>query len=320
VNEYFLPNNLTASQAFKAAGQTAPAQYQPVALLYKPVLLGQTYTRFLNRKYNLDSEVTRTALVVEPDRRGVVRWENHLARPVDPDRLDRQADPQARFAALAAPLNDARLLTDMERDFVDWVYRASQIKVWANESLKVYAGPEVSPAEFRTQCAEAARAQRDAELAKVEREFERKLEAIQARLSKEERELDADEAELSQRRMEELGTHAENVLSLFGKRRKTLTTSLSKRRLTESAKSDVKESQEAIEDFKRQIAALDKEKDKALQDVNDRWGELANQITEIPLAPQKKDIRLDLFGVAWMPFHVIQAGGQTFELPGYGEP
>ena len=51
--------------------------------------------------------------------------------------------------------------------------------------------------------------------------------------------------------------------------------------------------------------------------VNDKWAEIATQISEIPIAAQKKDILLDFFGVAWMPYHLVKIDDQTFELPGF---
>ena len=88
VREYFLPNNLTFTQAFKAAGQAYPQEAFSQGLVYRPVILGQVSVRFLNRKYNLDFDWRNTALVANPDRRGVVRWENYTAPAVDPDALD----------------------------------------------------------------------------------------------------------------------------------------------------------------------------------------------------------------------------------------
>ena len=31
----------------------------------------------------------------------------------------------------------------------------------------------------------------------------------------------------------------------------------------------------------------------------------------------KKDVLIELFGVAWMPFHVIKIGEEMVELPGF---
>jgi hypothetical protein len=193
------------------------------------------------------------------------------------------------------------------------------VSVRANEALKLYAGPEVSSAEFRTQCTDAARQGRDAELRKVTATFDARLRGLQEKQVREERELAGDQTELSQRKMEELGTHAENILGIFGGRRsRRLSSSLSKHRLTEQAKADVDESVQAIADFRKQIADLEAQREQALAEVNTAWGEIANQITEIPITPYKKDVLLDLFGVAWMPYHVIKMGDEVEELPGYG--
>jgi hypothetical protein len=121
--------------------------------------------------------------------------------------------------------------------------------------------------------------------------------------------------------MEEVGTHAENIFGLFTGRKSSrrLSSSLSKRRMTAQAKADVEESQDAIEELKKGIAALEKEKAQALEEVQSRWGEIANEVSEITVSPLKKDILLDLFGVAWRPCHVVKVGGKIEELPGYGE-
>lgn len=317
VAEYFLPNNLTLTQAYKAAGSDYPQGALQQGLQYRPVLLAQANIRFSNRKYNLDYELQRTALVIDPDRRGVVRWDDYLDAPVDPSRLDSQPDPRARFATLEAPLSDAKTIKSLEKDFQDWAYRATQVMVKANEDLKVYAGPEISQAEFRKMCADAAREERDKELRKVSDSYDRKIESIQNKLGREERELKEDEEELSQRKMEELGTHAENIFSLFSGRRRRMSTSFTKRRMTAQAKADVEESVDAIEDYKKQIAELEKEKTQELQEVNNRWGEIANQVSEIPISPYKKDVLIDLFGVAWLPYHLVQKGDKESELPGY---
>jgi hypothetical protein len=79
----------------------------------------------------------------------------------------------------------------------------------------------------------------------------------------------------------------------------------------------VQESRDAIEEMKKQIAAIEQEKAQALEQVDDRWGEIANQVDEIELAPLKKDVLIDLFGVAWVPYYVLQAGSETLELPAY---
>ena len=151
-------------------------------------------------------------------------------------------------------------MSAMEKDFQDWVYHNTSVTVRANEELDIYAGPEVSQAEFRSKCSQAAQERRDKEFDKVSEKFEKKMDTLLQRMKREQRELEEDRSDLSQRKMEEYGTHAETVLSLFGRRKKSLSRSLSKRRMAEKAEADVKESIQAIEEYEVQIAELEEER------------------------------------------------------------
>jgi hypothetical protein len=112
----------------------------------------------------------------------------------------------------------------------------------------VHARPDENEAGFRNRCEEAARRRREAELGKIEVAFDRKVKILETKIDQEERELAKDESDLSARKMDELGTAAQTVMSMFGRRKKSLSSSLTKRRMTSRAKADVEESLEAIAD------------------------------------------------------------------------
>jgi len=318
INEYFLPNNLTFTEAAKVEGLEFLAKVSILGLIYRPVILSQTSARLFNLKYKLDMDIFKTALVERPDRRGVVRWENHYNERIEPEMLEQALDPRARFAPLEAPLNDVKQMNALQKDFLEWVFRTSEVSIRGNEALKLYAGPETSEGEFRTQCANAARQVCEAELKKTSASYDTKLRTLTDKLDREQRELEQDKSELSNRKLEEAGNVAETFAGLLGIGRKhSISSSLTKRRMTSQAKSSVEESVATIKDIQEQIAIIEKEKAAALQAVNDKWGEVANQITEIPISAQKNDILLDFFGVAWMPYHLVKTGEQLTELRGF---
>jgi hypothetical protein len=177
----------------------------------------------------------------------VIRWEKYLTERLDPSQVEEAPDPEARFTSLEAPLNDVKLMTSLEKDFLDWAQRNSAIMVRGNESLEIFAGPEVTEAEFRTRCADAARKASEAEIKKVSKSYETKLRTIKDRLEREQRELEQDKEELSSRKWEEGAHVAETVVGLFGiGRKRKISSSLTKRRMTAQAKSDVEESVDAI--------------------------------------------------------------------------
>lgn len=318
IGEYFLPNNLTFTEAFKAAGRELATGALSQGLIYRPVILSQASARLVNLKYKLDIDVSKTALVANPDRRGVVRWDNYPSGRIDSSSFDKAPDPQARFASLDAPLNDARLMSALEKDFLEWAYRAAQVTVRANDSLDIYAGPETTEGDFHAQCSKAAQQASEAEVRKASSTYDTKLRALQDKLEHEQATLKQNQAELSSRRVEVAGTVAETVAGLLGfGRKRSLSSSISKQRMASHAKGDVDEAANMIKDYQEQIAAIEQEKESTLKAVNDKWAEIASQISEIPISAQKEDILLDFFGVAWMPYHLVKLNDQSFELPGF---
>ncbi len=317
IDEYYLPNNLSLLKAVDLAGISAPQQVE-YQVVYKPALIAQATIRFMKRNYNLDYDLVTTALVREPDQTGRVSWDDWGAEPIDLDELEPGARAEARFHDLTSPLSDGTKLRELETDFKDWIYHSVTVSIRANEELEVFAGPQVSQGEFRRMCAEAAEDALEEEKEKVMVSFKKKLDTIKDRLMREKRELDEDEVELSQRKMEEIGTHAENLISLLAGRQRRMTTSLTKRRMTSQAKADVKESLDTIEEYKKEIEDLEKERLEALAEVEEKWREILESDAEIPVTPYKKDILLELFGVGWLPYYVYDDGGKQVELAAYG--
>jgi hypothetical protein len=320
IKEYFLPQNYSLPEAFSAAGRTMPAEVMIEGVVYRPSLLASAHVRILDRKLGVDSEIVRTALVDQLEKRGSVRWEEFIYAGPSLENVDTTPVASARFGTVDSPLNDTKLMTTLQKDFSDWVYRTSSVKARANQALKVFAGPDVSQAEFMKACSEAARDARDAEIAKRTATLDRQLKTLEDKLAREERELREDEAELSHRKMEEAGTHFENLTGLFGGRRKAsrLSSSLTKRRMTEQAKGEVEESLDAIDEFKRQIKENERRREEVIAEINDKWGKLVSTVSEVIVAPKKSDVFVTLFGVAWMPYYSIRTNTDLMELPAFG--
>ena len=317
--EFFLPQNLTVSEAAKRDGRSLPPSAKSAGILYQPVLMAQANISFSNRRYNLDHDVWQTAVVPEPDRRGVVRWQDYESEPIDPRTLDRTPVPDARFHMLETPLDDAKALSTLKKDFADWIYRGLEVKVKANDTLKIYGGPNVPEREFAKLCVAAAKAKSDAESEKVAAQYERKIDALEEKLKREERELADDEAEYSQRKQEEAVTHAETLFSLFSKRRRSVSSSMTKRRMTAKAKADIEESKDQIEDYQKDIAELEAEAEEALAEIQAKWEAIAEETSTIPVTPTKSGINVALFGVAWLPHHIIQADDDFILLAGFAQ-
>jgi len=317
VGEYFLPANLSLTEAAGEHRYSLDAGTRESGILYRPALLAQADVRVSNAKYKLDAETVWTALIPEPDPQTVIRWEDNHNPPVNDRKLDRAPIRDARFAGLSGVLADAKQLRALETDFVNYVVRNGAITIRANDKLKVYAGPDVSDEEFERLSEDAADDLMQVELDKVKAKFEAKLRSLDDKIKKEERELAEDEAEFKSRKGEEYVKHAETLLGFLGGKRRSLSSSLTKRRMAEKVKTDIEESKQAIEDFQEQMSDLKEEMEELLDEVEAKHDALIEETREVPIAPKKSDVRVRMFGVAWVPHYLAESGGRPVEIPAY---
>ncbi len=312
--EYFWPIEEGPEAAAKAQGLQGTYQ----GLLYRPALWAQARITVVRPKYNLDWEGVYAALVEEPERR--VDWEAWEAQPKEPTFFLEEPESDARFLPLEPPWNRASSLKQLRSAFRDFVYRRTKIPVRVHKRLKIYAGPNVSQAQFKRLLREAAREGLEKDLEKIRRTYERKLQRLRERLKREERELAEDLAEYEQRKQEEWVTHAENLLGLFLGRRRRLTTSLTKRRLAQKALADIEESKAAIAEYKAQIETLEAEMREAMEEARNRWAETLADVDELLLRPYKREILVEMFGVVWMPYYLFSSGDDLVEVPAFRPP
>jgi len=319
IREYFLPQSYSLPESFQSAQRAMPSQAQIQGVLYRPSLLAAAQVRLLDRKYGVDMEITKAALVDSLDRRGIVRWDEFAYSGPSLDKVETVPGASARFGTIDSPLNDSKLMTALQKDFTDWIFRNSEVTARANIKLKVFGGPDVSQAEFMKACAEAARDARDAEIEKKTTAIEKKIKTLEDKLGREERELREDQSDLQNRNIESGANLLELGAGLFGVgRKKSVTTQFTKHRLAQNAKAEVEESEEAVAQYKKDLNDLLRERDEMTAEINDRWGSLVNEISEVSIKPKKTDIYVNIFGVAWKPFYIVQAGSETIELPAFG--
>ena len=66
-----------------------------------------------------------------------------------------------------------------------------------------------------------------------------------------------------------------------------------------------------------QLGDLKGEMEVALDEVEAKYDALIADTKEVPVAPKKTDVRVAMFGVAWVPHYLVESGGRTLEVPAY---
>ena len=156
---------------------------------------------------------------------------------------------------------------------------------------------------------QAAREQRDAEVDELRNKYQKNLDRLEERLSKEEQELAGDRAEYEGRKGEELLSAGETVvgmLGIFGRRSsRSLSTAARKRRMTTQARGDVQESEEQIKRRGEEIKQMTQEMEREAQAMADRWADAAGEIQTYTVKPRRSDIKVELVTLAWVPYWEI---------------
>ncbi len=316
VDEFFLPNDLSYGDALKTAAIPADAKVEQNGFIYHAALLAQAEINTLVKKYNLQLKHAVTSLAQEARGQQVV-WDDFLCRSYADSDLHGSALPGSLFDALPTWMSDARQIKALQQDFLDWMMRSATLSIQVNDKLKLAAGPDTTTAAFREQCSEAARNQMKTALDKVEATYKKKISDLQIKIKKQEREIESVKDELDARRIEELGNAGEILFSFLGGRKKSVSTSLSKRRMTSKTKNNLEEEQGNLEDLQAQLKTLEEESQSAAKAIQDEWAEMVNDVTEVPVTPYKKDIFLSAFGVAWLPYYNLSVNGRPIELPAF---
>ena len=314
--EYFIPADLGISQAAEAMNVSLSAELQPEGILYRPRLLAQAQVRYLAARYNFEYQQSVAALIAELAG-SLMTWENFTWKSYHPAYMQNQPLPAARYASLPAWLTDARRANTLQKDFLDWVYRTGTMHLRANLTLKVFVGPQASTAKFREMCSQAAQTSFLAEVAKINATYDQKKTILRQKITHLEGQEKQQKDEVDHRKAEELGAGGEFILGLFTRRKRSLSTSLTKRRLADQAKGDLDQVRQDLATLQDQLQSLELVQQNVTHEAHTRLAKAADDASEVPLVPQKKDIFLELFGVAWMPFYLLKVAAEVQEVAAF---
>jgi hypothetical protein len=324
MDEVFLPADISFTQAAQKAGVSAPQS----GMVYKPVLLGQLQINYLSRSYNLDSS-RRLACLVDEEVSGRITWEDFIFPEQDVKNLRAQRiQADALYDVIPGWISDVKRLSQLQNDFEDWAYRTGTVSILSNKSLKVFAAPNTKKEDFLVTCQKAAEDASKDELDKIEQTFETKNAALASKIKKQQLEIDQKQSALTARRTDEIvkgASVAGNVLlGLFGGRKSGLSSALSggsstlnKHRMAEEAAGRLEQEKGDLTALEEQMALMVKNKESEKADVLEKWGKVAEDIQEISVAPAKKDIYTELFGIAWLPYYTVKAGMEVRLIPAF---
>ena len=315
VAQFFMPVAVTDDQAARTLGQRA-VNVRATHLVYDPYLVGVVSILYGDAKGTALKPEDLGVLTPLPAANSLVEWKTALREALPARDLSPTPTREGLYASLPEGTTDSPAYTQFKNDLVEYLYREHTRTSWVHPGLELESKVNETERDFKERCQEEARKRRDAELKKLEQQYETQSKRLQANLEREEAELEQDEADYKGRKGEELLSAGETIVGMFmGRRRSTaLSRASSKRRMTAKAKADVTESERTIAKLEKEIAALEQERDKALQEARDKWSDVAVQVQQAAIHPKKTDIRVQTFGLAWVPQWILVVEDERGQL------
>ena len=317
VDVFFLPVKMSLGDAYKQAADRGIAPTTQPRYHYRPALVGQAQIWFANRTYNVNTQKRVTVLMPELQTRGLVQWQDYQVDEMPTNEFDPLPLPEATFADLVYPFDDEKNVADLSGDFSDWLYRNYQLTRYRNPDLKLVSEVDESKDEFTARTQQAGKTNIDDGIEAIQTKYAKQKKSIEDKLMKEEMALEKDKQTLGHRRMEEAGTGLQTVIGLFGGRKKSINSSLTKRRMTATAKANVEQSEAMIEKYKSELAELEAIIQQDIEEYQNGIQEKSVEIEEIFIKPLKKDVVVEFFGLAWAPVYAFKDGDRWLEIDAF---
>jgi hypothetical protein len=318
VQQVYLPVRLTLQAALERLTGARGQADVTGRLVYQPALVGLGQVQYVHTK-SRQTHAEEVAHLLPLEHEGQTRDWAEARVALERRDLARGSEPEALYASLPSDMGAAKRYTELEKDYEDYLYYNSAISLWYNPHVDLYSEPDEAKETFLRRCRKAAEAAHDAEARKLKVKYERELERLEDRLRREERELEEDKIEHDSRKQEELLSGVESVLSLFSSSRRSsrLSKASTKRRMTRKARAEVEATEEAIKDLEEEIDDLEAQAKQELEELAETWNERIAELEEVEVRPRRADVRLELFGLAWLPHWRATAGGQALTLPAF---
>lgn len=313
VPRVYLPLGMSAVKAHESIGFSGDLSGK---LVYEPALFALGTVSFQDTKRSIAKTETRSFLVFSGNRGVTIGWAEAAITEVKVEDLSERAEPDSMYSG-SHPREWTTLkdLKAIAKNLSDFIYGNSILEIPYNPALDLSAFPGESASDFSIRCREKAREQRDAEVEKLRVKTAALLDRLQTKLEKEERELEEDRSEYKGRQNEEMLSAGETIagmLGLFGRRRTSgLSSAARKRRLTASARADIKESEEEIRKLEDDISELEEQVKGDAGAIAGKWETALEENKTLEIKPRRTDVQITLVAPAWAPFHFIDKGDGT---------
>lgn len=215
----------------------------------------------------------------------------------------------ARYVIGGADLDRAAFFKKFSADLKDHLYRNREVTVFRNASLKLYSRVGEARDAFLQRCEDVAEDRADEEVAKLKDRYKTKIKRAESQLATAESRVRELEVDVSGRKQNEMVSVAGDLLSVFvgGRRRsRSLSGYASRRSMTRRTQERLATAEAKVSDKTSEVEDLEDQLGEDIQEITERWDDVAKEIDELDVGLEKTDVRVKDLTLFWAP---VSSGG-----------
>ncbi len=268
-----------------------------------PTLVTRVQMLFDDTRADLRETVEWEAFVPIGERD--VEWREAIA--VDYDSRDLRHDPPegAVYVLTDAPIRNKTWFRSVTADLKNHLHREQTVTLQANRELKLYSRIDETESAFAERCGDAADEGKDAEVSKLRDCLTARMDKIDAAIAKYEDRIEELQADVRNRRNQDLISIGSSVLgSILGGRTNTSTIARSAGRAAtrgQSSAQRVRTIENRIEEKNLALEDLEDDLLEAVAEIEEEWNEKAESVEPLEISLEKNDINVDEVSLLWLP-------------------
>ena len=283
-------------------------------VVYYPAVIGRMDVHYFNAKYKVDTTETLALAAQLEEGPVVLDWDSAVA--FDPLAIEVAPIKDGEYADLPTAAQNASNYRQWNKDLLRWVRQNRPLVILRSKSLGRVSQLGESEGEFRLRLAHVMREQRDLEVEKLRKKYNKRFTTLKDRLMRAEQAIAREDEQAKASKMQTAISFGTAILGAF-LGRKTVSATSAQRVGTamrsasrvQKEKMDVTRAQERAEAVRLQLSELDERLQEDIDTIAFSLDAEAEELEKISVNPKSTDITLEIFGLAWMPFRKNAGGG-----------
>ncbi len=302
VNEFFYPVTSPSAQAM-------PMVYLPAILRSAEMTFSDAPKDvFVMRRLSLLSKLSEDMITLDAA--------NAIRSRLDASVLSREPVPgPVTYAAVPPFALKASTYTAARDQAVDWLFANETIGLSYCEKYNIYSKPGEPEVDFRLRLQHRAKEERDRELEDLRQKYQGDYQKLGAAAAKAQATMEREAAQARSAKITTVVNIGQTILgALFGRKAlsrttisKTSTAARSAGRAFEQH-GDVSRAGAKLEDIEGEMVALKNRMDHEMEAIRLAADPDHLQFTNAPIRALKKNIAINAFGLAWLPYYQTGTG------------